>query len=79
MIDNIVKILGEEAQYLLAHKCDTISKDNLHLQGSDFVDRIFSISDRPNSVLRNLQTIFNHGCPYCREVTRGVGMDGERS
>jgi len=61
MIDNIVKILEEDAQYLLAHKCDTISKDNLHLPGPDFVDRIFNISDRPNSVLRNLQTVFNHG------------------
>jgi len=61
MIDNIVKILGEDAQYLLAHKCDTISKDNLNLPGPDFIDRIISISDRPNSVLRNLQTVFNHG------------------
>jgi len=61
MIDNIVKILGEDAHYLLEHKCDTISKDNLHLPGPDFIDRILSISDRPNSVLRNLQTVFNHG------------------
>jgi len=61
MIDNIVEILGEDAHYLLEHKCDTISKDNLHLPGPDFIDRILSISDRPNSVLRNLQTVFNHG------------------
>jgi len=61
MIDNIVKILGEDAHYLLEHKCDTISKDNLNLPGPDFIDRILSISDRPNSVLRNLQTVFNHG------------------
>jgi len=61
MIENIVRILGEDARYLMEHKCDTISKDNLHLPGPDFVDRIFSISDRPNSVLRNLQTVFNHG------------------
>ena len=61
MIENIVKILGEDAQYLLKHRCNTISKNNLHLPGPDFVDRIFSISDRPNSVLRNLQTVFSHG------------------
>ncbi len=61
MIDNIVEILGDDAEYWLEHKCDTISKDNLHLPGSDFIDRIFSISDRPNGVLRNLQTVFNHG------------------
>jgi len=61
MIDEIIKILGDDAKYLLEHKCDTISKDNLHLPGPDFVDRIFSISDRPNGVLRNLQTVVNHG------------------
>ena len=44
MIDNIAKILGEDAQYLLEHKCDTIKKDNLHLPGPDFNDRIFNIS-----------------------------------
>jgi len=61
MIDEIIKILGDDAKYLLDHKCDTISKDNLHLPGPDFVDRIFGISDRPNGVLRNLQAVFNHG------------------
>ena len=61
MIDEIVKILGDDAKYLLGHKCDTISKDILHLPGPDFVDRIFSISDRPNGVLRNLQAVVNHG------------------
>ena len=61
MIDKIVKILGDDAKYLLEHKCDTISKDILHLPGSDFVDRIFNISDRPNGVLRNLQAVVNHG------------------
>lgn len=61
MVENIVKILGDDAKYLLEHKCKTISKDGLHLPGPDFIDRIFNISDRPNSVLRNLQTVFNHG------------------
>jgi len=61
MIDKIVEILGKDAQYLLEHKCDTILKDNLHLPGPDFIDRIISISDRGSAVLRNLQTVFNHG------------------
>jgi len=61
MIDKIVEILGKDAQYLLEHKCDTISKDNLHLPGPDFIDRVISISDRGSAVLRNLQTVFNHG------------------
>jgi len=61
MINKVVKILGEDAKYLLEHKCNTIPKDSLHLPGPDFVDRIFGISDRPNSILRNLQNVFNHG------------------
>jgi class I fructose-bisphosphate aldolase len=31
------------------------------LPGTDFVERIFSATDRNNRVLRNLQMIFNHG------------------
>lgn len=61
MINSIVKILGEDARYLLEHKCATISKNDLHLPGPDFVGRIFGISDRSDNVLRNLQTMFNHG------------------
>lgn len=57
----ITEILGSEASSLLEHNCDTISKDMLHLPGPDFVDRIFSISDRPKAVLKNMQLLFNHG------------------
>ena len=60
-LDKIVKILGEDAPYLLEHKCETIPKDMLHLPGPDFVDRVFAASDRPNAVLRNLQMVFDHG------------------
>ena len=61
MTDRTVKILGEDAQYLLEHKCETIPKENLHLPGPDFIDRICIISDRNSAVLRNLQTVFDHG------------------
>ena len=60
-IDKIVEILGEGADVLLKHECKTIKKDLLHLPGSDFIDRIFSPSDRNNTVLRNLAAVFNHG------------------
>ena len=56
-----IEILGNEAAYLLEHKCTTIAKEHLHLPGPDFVDRVFVASDRPNAVLGNLQQIFNHG------------------
>ena len=61
MLDGIVEILGKDAKHLLEHKCGTIPKDMLHLPGPDFIDRVFSGSDRSNAVLRNLQSIFDHG------------------
>ncbi len=60
-MDNIEQYLGKETEYLLAHECKTIDKADLHLPGPDFVERVHLNSDRPVSVLRNLQTLFNHG------------------
>jgi class I fructose-bisphosphate aldolase len=61
MFDRIKEILGEDAESLLNHKCTTIGKDMLALPGPDFIDRVFSATDRPNGVLRNLQAVFNNG------------------
>ncbi|MGB3241314.1 MAG: class I fructose-bisphosphate aldolase [Candidatus Omnitrophota bacterium] len=58
---DIHKILGDEADNLLNHKCTTIPKENLHLPGPDHVDRIFDISDRSKKVLKNFKRLFNHG------------------
>lgn len=60
MID-IEKVLGEDAQDLLSHVCSTIPKERLHVPGSDWVDRIFSQSDRSIRVLANLQRMYGHG------------------
>ncbi|MGD9486739.1 MAG: class I fructose-bisphosphate aldolase [Calditrichaceae bacterium] len=60
-LDQIVSLLGNEADSLLNHTCKTVTKDLLHLPGPDFIDRIFSVSDRPTPVLRNLQSLFSHG------------------
>ncbi|MEM8485789.1 MAG: class I fructose-bisphosphate aldolase [Bacteroidota bacterium] len=57
----VADILGEEAGYLLDHRSSTVSKDQLHLPGPDFVDRVWMDSDRSPQVLRSLQTLFNHG------------------
>ena len=57
----IQDLLGAEAESLLNHECKTISKDNIHLPGGDFVDRVVAQSDRNPGVLRALQTIFDHG------------------
>ncbi|MFQ5787094.1 MAG: class I fructose-bisphosphate aldolase, partial [Thermodesulfobacteriota bacterium] len=60
-IGSIVSILGNEADYLLNHKCRTIPKNQLHLPGPSFIDEILVPSDRSNPVLRNMQLLFNTG------------------
>jgi len=55
------KILGKDSEYLLGHVCKTIPKEKLHLPGPDWVDRIFSSSDRNVRVLRSLQTLYGNG------------------
>ena len=57
----IEEILGDEAASLLQHQCRTISKDLLHLPGPDYVERAYSVSDRPTPVLRSLQALLDHG------------------
>jgi len=54
-------LLGDEAQALLSHESKTIPRDDLHLPGPDFVDRVLSSTDRSPQVLRNLQSMFDHG------------------
>jgi fructose-bisphosphate aldolase, class I len=61
MTRKLEDLLGADAESLLQHSCRTISKDQLHLPGPDFVDRVWSRSDRPIPVLRSLQQIFDHG------------------
>ena len=60
-LDRIEELLGADARTLLDHKSQTIAKDDLHLPGPDFIDRVWSISDRSPSVLRSLQSLFDHG------------------
>ncbi len=60
-LDKIVEYLGADSDSLLNHTSTTIARDQLHLPGPDFVDRVYYHSDRSPRVLRNLQTLFNHG------------------
>jgi class I fructose-bisphosphate aldolase len=55
------QLLGDEAGSLLEHRCETVSKEMLHLPGPDFVDRVWTQSDRPTRVMRSLQTLYGHG------------------
>ncbi len=58
---SIEELLGPEAKDLLEYSCKGILKEELHLPGPDFVDRVFIHTDRPANVLNNLQRIFNAG------------------
>ena len=60
MIAEIKNILGNEAENLLQHKC-IVPKENLHLPNPNFIDEILSQTDRSIPVLRNLQSIYDHG------------------
>ena len=61
-LDSIAGLLGDEqAKYLLTHKCKTVTGDLLHLPGPDSIDRIWVGSDRSPQVLKNLQSLFDHG------------------
>lgn len=57
----ITALLADKAEYLLNHVSTTINKDQLHLPGPDFVDRIWINSDRNTNVLRNLELMYNTG------------------
>jgi class I fructose-bisphosphate aldolase len=61
MLEHLQTLLGNEAQSLLEHQCKTISKDQLHLPGPDFIDRVFTLTDRKPGVLRSLAQIYNFG------------------
>src|ERR1700724_1219963 len=53
--------LGGKADSLLGFKSPKIPKERLHLPGPDFIDRVWTISDRNVRVLANLQRLFDHG------------------
>lgn len=57
----IAELLGEKAEFLLKHKSKTVPKEQLHLPGPDFVERVYYHSNRSPKVLRSLQSLFNHG------------------
>jgi class I fructose-bisphosphate aldolase len=57
----IESLLGDEAQSLMTHVCTGIPKTALHAPGPDYVDRVVAVKNRSPGVLRNLQSIYNHG------------------
>lgn len=58
---NIESLLGAEAENLLDYKATAIPKEELHLPGGDFIERVMMNSDRSAAVLRNWQAMTGHG------------------
>jgi fructose-bisphosphate aldolase, class I len=58
---NLTELLGAEADDLLTYKAKGFARETLHLPGGDFIDRVVSLSDRTPAVLRNFNSILNHG------------------
>jgi fructose-bisphosphate aldolase, class I len=61
MIDKITQRLGADAQALLEYKAKGITKESLTLPGPDYVDRVFTYTDRNPQVMRSLQQMYGHG------------------
>ncbi len=58
---NYEELLGTEAKSLLEHHSTGIDRSRLILPGPDFIDRVFSSSDRSPAVLRSLGQLYGHG------------------
>jgi fructose-bisphosphate aldolase, class I len=58
---DIQSLLGAEADSLLTHEAKGIPKEDLVLPGPDYIERVLSLSDRSPQVLRNLQSLLDHG------------------
>lgn len=59
--NNIVSLLGADAESLLNHQSKTIDASTLHLPGLNHIDDVWGQSNRNIQVLRNLQNIAGHG------------------
>ncbi|MFW5705623.1 MAG: class I fructose-bisphosphate aldolase [Bacteroidota bacterium] len=60
-MEKIREYLGKQAGDLLDHKCKTVPSDQLTLPGPDYLDRVFTGSDRNVQTLKSLAEIFDHG------------------
>jgi len=60
-IDKIEEALGSQADYFLNHKSTTIPKENLYLPSPDFMDTVYTQTDRSQQVLRSLGQLFGTG------------------
>ncbi len=58
---DIAALLGDEASSLLDHKATAFPSEWLTLPGPQYLQDVFTQTDRSPTVLRNLGTLYNHG------------------
>jgi len=58
---NVLDYLGDSGKELLDHKCTTIPKEDLYLPSPDFIDKVWTQSDRSEDVLNNLRRLYGSG------------------
>ena len=58
MSNKTIEMLGDKAEELLSFECKGIPKESIYVPGPDFIDRVWSQSDRSPQVLRSLQTFY---------------------
>jgi class I fructose-bisphosphate aldolase len=61
MNKRIQNFIAHDKDKVIEHKCQTIKKENLHLPGPDFIDRVFVHTDRSQRVLNSLAWIARTG------------------
>lgn len=60
-LDQLIGMLGREADSLLSHESKAVPKDWLHLPSPQFIDSVYGPSDRNPQVLRSLGNLFGAG------------------
>ncbi len=58
---DLENLLGKDFSTLMNHKCVGIQKEQIYNPNKEWISDIMAATDRPVSVLRNLQTIMNTG------------------
>lgn len=59
--EELISLLGSEGQNLLEHKCEKVPTDLVKTPNPNHINDVFSISDRPKTVLSSLKRLYNHG------------------
>ncbi|MFT3845440.1 MAG: class I fructose-bisphosphate aldolase [Lacibacter sp.] len=83
--NKITQLLGDQAAYLLDHKCSTVDKSTLHSPSPDYVDKEMAMGNRNNNVLKSMQQLLGHGrlanTGYCSilPVDQGIEHSGGAS